>query len=64
MTMAVMNITHMWVLVLDRCVLMLMGMPIGLLRIACELVIPRVVVAVVGISSSSRRIVPVAVGMA
>jgi hypothetical protein len=34
MTMAVMNITHMRVLVLDRCVLMLMGMPIGLLRIA------------------------------
>jgi hypothetical protein len=34
MTMAVMNITDVGVLVLNRCVLMLMGMPIGLLGVA------------------------------
>ena len=62
MTMPVMHIADVDMLMLDRCMLMLMGVPVSPLRVGCALVIPRVVVAVVGVTAG--WIVPVTVGMA
>jgi len=60
--MAVMNITDVGMFMLDRCMLMLMGMPIGALGWPDQGITPWMLVAVVGVSS--RLVVPVAVGMA
>ena len=60
--MAVMRVTDVGVLVLNRGMLMLMSMPVSPLWIGWSVVIPRVVVAVVGVTTGG--VVAVTVGMA
>jgi hypothetical protein len=70
--MAVMRVTDVGMLVLNRGMLMLMGMPVSPLWVGWALVIPRMIVAVVGVTTGGvvavtvgmvERLVPMPVGM-
>ena len=61
--MAVMRVTDVGMLVLNRCVLMLMGMPVSPLWVGWFVVIPRVVVAMAVVGVTTGGVVAVTVGM-